>query len=504
VRTRHSIGPPWPRVLAALAAAACAAGCATPRPAPAPAAAAPPPGRVALPPEPAAALAAGPLTIQQLMARALANNDTLAALRAAVRVAAERQRAVRDLADPELRLNYGEGSVDNTRRRYEQDAAGRATGQQSGLITDEDRAYEAGLRFFPPNPWVLPAQVSEAQAGLNAAQAALAQAEWALAIEIRRLAAEILYLQKDLGVLSGLVVQSQQILDAVKQRADAGDAALSDLLTASRRHLQALAQRDRVRRRESARRRALAALADLPAEGLALDPADAVLVVSNVTRLAAAELETRALQHRADLAMLYWQSAAAQALYRQARAQGWPWFKMVEASYAAARENSRGLETARRFGGADGGDSLTDTRFDDRSEGDEWQIGTAINIPLFSWTQRADDLRAAEAELARIREAEALKKLRRQLRDALDDLKGVARQWAAYREETEPLLRAMQDAVAGVNPETDLTAEELAGLRTQILEAQRGRLEAAYEYTLAVINFEEALGARISRSGAGR
>jgi len=483
-------------VVSLVCVAALGPGCSTPPP-PAGEPFPLPPANAVMPPAAPAPTPtlAGPLTMDMAIERALASSEEVAALRAAVAVAVERQRSAADIADPELRLSYAEDTLDSTRRRRTEQPPQGVTDLQAGSATDEGSVYQAGLRFFPPNPWILPARLSEADASLRAAQADLAQAEWVMALDVRRLVAELLYFKKDLGVLDQLAAQSRQVLDIVRLRSEQGEATLADAMTASRRHLQSLSNRDRVRRRYAEQKRLLASLVDVAADSLELDPAGAVLIVSNVTAVTAADLDQTAMRHRADLAALYWRSAMAQSLYRQARAEGIPWFKMIQASYSGNRETSSGTDTSIETAGS----RPSRTYSDDTRDGDEWQLDAAINVPLFSWMNHNDDVRRAEFEMARIREAQALKKLRRELRDALEALRDVQQQWTVYLKETDPLVREMQKTLDELKDDAQLTPDEAADIRIQILEAQRARLQATYEFTLAVINFEEVAGTRFSR-----
>lgn len=483
-----------------------ATGCSTSSPPPAEPFPVPPFSAAVLAPS-TNALPSGPLTVEEAVRRALDASDVVAVLRAAVTVAEERRRAATDLGDPELRLSYGSDTTKTTRDRTTADPVRGVTERDSGSVTEDGTAASAGLRLFPPNPWVLPAKLNAADADLNAARADLAAAEWSMAIGVRRLVAEILFLGKDVAVLRQLADDNRQVLEAVRLRAQQNDATVGDVMTASRRYLGALSDRDRAARKASAQQRVLASLLDLPAASLRLDSAAAVLVITNAafSASAAADFERIALRHRADLAALYWRSAMAKSLYKAARAEGLPWFKMIQGDFSSANSDSDGIETSTNAGPLKPGASpFSNTRVGDTSDGRSWQVSAAINIPLFSWMNSADNVRRAESDMARIREAQALKILRRQLADALEDLRDVQMEWALYLAETEPLVLAMQSAMRDLRGEQQLTTEEAAAIRIQILQAQRTRLEATYNYTLAVIAFEEALGARISRAGPSR
>jgi outer membrane protein TolC len=439
----------------------------------------------------------GPLTLAAAIDRAVEYSGEIAVFRAAVAAAAQNCRAASDWADPELNAQYGQETQDQTRRRYAVQGGGADGGARSttgGTSSDGD-AYRVGLRFFPPNPWARSADISARTAEWRAAEADLAYARWTVALAVRRLFAEVKYLERSVKLTRSLADLHGEVLKSVRERATLGQNTAAELLTASRRYMTA---RSDLSKAESAQRRAaaaLGALVNLPAETIV--PADGEFTppVPEPGALHPDQLEGRALQNRADLAALFWRAAAAKAVCRQSRAARIPWFRQLEASYGEGSETTVGSTlSAVDPLDADGLSQSTTTRIDDSQERQEWRVAAAINVPLFSWHNRAEDARRAEFELASVRETEAVKKVGREVRDAIRDIVATHGDWQRFEQEMAPLIQEMRETLAKMGDTSSLPPDQVAAIKAQIVDSEHTKLQAAFDYQMAFINLEGVLG----------
>ncbi len=429
----------------------------------------------------------GPLTLETALARATAASETVAMLAADVDVAYHQKRAAGDYRDPELRLSYGAGDGDGFRESF--DAAGGGTGFRS---TTEDRtAYDVGLRFFPTNPFTREPRTAAARAAIYTAAAELLDAQWRVENVVRRLFVQIHFLSATLEADRELTEVYRQALRIQQDRIEQGHGTLADIMTASRRYLEALSDRDRTVRAHDQARRELATLTAMPFDEVHIVMDPELLETPTITGADLAALETEALSRRRDFSTLYWRRVQAEARYREARAGRLPWLTHLQASYGItestgdARNTGPGLSRPLTGG----------YREDDDREG--WQVDTGITLPLTPRGAREAAVRLAEFRRAEWLEIKGKERIRREIMDALTAVKAAVASRERYREETMPMVRNMETMLATLESQAGLDPIEVARMREQILASRRLEQRAAMEYHLAVIQLEEALGLRL-------
>jgi outer membrane protein TolC len=288
--------------------------------------------------------------------------------------------------------------------------------------------------------------------------------------------------------------------------------------------------------------RSLADLLDMPVSSIVLAPEGGAAPSFGEAATQAERVEERALQNRADVAALRWRSAAAQFAYREARRARYPWVKEISASYRSSRGSARGSESSSGAGhgtdtsgreqsgrgqtwrtetGADGtvlqttenrlehqatsGTSESwsteqgETWTENRSDGDEWQVGLAVDVPIFTWFRNhADDVLLAERNLAVVREAEAERTAVREVRNAIEELEDCRREQARYASDVEPLVDEMKRTLAAMESAPGVMPEQLAMARLQCLESERIKIESAHRCREALIALERAAGAPLA------
>jgi len=369
-------------------------------------------------------------------------------------------------------------------------------GHSFGDGSDDGDAYRVALRFFPPNPWTRSAEVSRESAAYHATVEEARAAEWALAVEVRRLFAELAYLQKDLTEVQGLVELRRKLCDTMKQRADRGLATLEDTADVSRRYLNTLRDLGAARQQRDRVRSQLARLVDLPVATLKINTA--ALTESDTTYIRSnfASLETEALGRSAVILARSWRVQAARAAYREARAQSVPWFNHIQADYAASSESSSSHSYGMGAGGSLSAPAVTEYDYtDDDSDGTEWGVSAAISLPVFSWFSHTPDLLRAEFEFAEEQLDAAHEAMRSNIRHALDLTDAMKNNRRQHDETIAPATRELEELLARADtPNAPLDPDRALRIREELVESRRMALEMEYDYRTALIDLEEALG----------
>jgi outer membrane protein TolC len=424
-------------------------GCATRQVAsPVPSPSTPPPQAAA----PAPVNPTAPLTVELAVERARARNPQIKALRAAIDVARQRKAAATDIDDPEALVGWGAflDQFDST--------ASNAKGN------NESRA---GGRVYVPNPFLMVPRVNARSAEILAAKADLQAAQWLLECDVRRLFAELNYLGQDMSLAAELARDNTEIMASVRSRAQHGAATVAEVVAAAQRELEAQHNLDQSRHQYQTAQRDLAALLDLP-------PASVQIVTNAATRLSLPEsalpigpLQTVALASRGDVAASHWRTLAARSAYQEGLNGRIPWFKEVTAG--------------------------------NRQPSDQWFITIGVTVPVFTWTKNhAADVLQAQSELAAVNETNAVQLVRRELRTALDELEERQQQQVRNERETRPLLAEMRQTLQVLKATPNLVSSQVPATEAQILDTSRLELATRWEYQLALLNLERALGRPLS------
>ncbi len=421
----------------------------------------------------------------------------------------------------------------------------------TGYATEDTDGYRIGLRLFVPNLWQMMPRLTARRAEVQAAKADLRAAEWRVTCEVRRLFNELSYLTGDMALARELIRLNDAILATTRDRLAAGAAITTDLMTAVRRNLQAQNELDTLSQRHATARRDLGLLLNLSLEPTALDLPELKPPALPADDLTNDALERLALWRRADIAALHWRTVAAQAAYREARNIRLPWVKEISGSYRASHSetdgtdasagSSRGSDTTfssstseghgTRTETASGGSvsESTETSLDqeegvsrnvqtetesgttwihDQSDSEEWQIGFAVDIPIFSWVKNHEpDVLRAEHGLARALETDGLRMVRREIGDALDEWRESHRQQTRYDDLIDPLIAEMQRTAAELESTPGTMPDQAAAARAQVIESRRFKLGISHRTCQAVVRLESALGVPLKEAlaeGAGR
>ena len=119
-----------------------------------------------------------------------------------------------------------------------------------------------------------------------------------------------------------------------------------------------------------------------------------------------------------------------------------------------------------------------------------------MDIPIFSWTKNhAAAAARARANLASVDETNGWKLVRQELRDALDELDQTRRQQSRFDTSLSPLVSTMRQTLATLKSTPNIMPEQVAAAELQLVESLRFALNTRWQYQLAWLNLEQALGA---------
>jgi hypothetical protein len=124
-----------------------------------------------------------------------------------------------------------------------------------------------------------------------------------------------------------------------------------------------------------------------------------------------------------------------------------------------------------------------------------------VTVPLFSWTKNhKESVLLAQSNLASVNETNGLQLMRRELRDAVDEVADRTRLEARNQNEVAPMIRGMQETLQILKRTPNLVASQVTATEAQILETRRLELAARWQYQLALLNLERALGRPLSEA----
>ncbi|MBI5444803.1 MAG: TolC family protein [Deltaproteobacteria bacterium] len=425
-----------------------------------------------------------PLTLESCVRLALQRNPSLAAARSAVTASVEGVGEARAPYLPEISLNAGYG-------RWERHAFLPAGVSRSGMSTEIGPTddWSAGLRarlaLFDSGR--RRARVGTAVAREGAASANLSRARQDLILEAQAAYFGVLAAKEVLGVAEESVRRAQDHRHLAEERLKEGAVPRADVVHAEVEVADARLARVRA---ENLVRVASGRLATV----LGLSP-DANLEVARRNWVATAP-ET------VDLDRALEQAVSSRPALGAAR-------KRVEATRQT-------VDLARSTFGprvvADAGYGWRDDRFRPRDE--DWSVGVAVEVPLFSGLSSVHGLARARAEQAREEaEVERLALAVRQevwtshsrLRESYEAL-GVSGALVAQAQENLRLARGRYEAGAG-------TLTELLDAEAALTRAEASRTGARWDHQVAIATFRWAAGGLAEeglafgqgpRQGAGR
>jgi len=372
----------------------------------------------------------------------------------------------------------------------------------SGTTADSD-SFRAGVRFFPPNPWILKARGAAGRANYAAALSDVEAAEWRVACRVKQLVATVAYLQEDIAQLGELIAARERMAGAAKTLSDEGQVPLIDAVAASQRHMEAI---DEMHQQQSELRLADSELRGLV--GLAVDFGPVELETLIDTGIAensppATALRTQVLENRRDIAAAYWRSQAAEAVLREAKATRIPWFTRIEGSYGRNTRNERPEEAWEMSGGYADLDPLYSVAVDD-VEDTEWRIEAVMTIPLFSLGSRATRIQRAEHEQTLAALGEVTRLAMNEMSDSLQAVEQARERMLRLEADVMPQREETAALLEELGARSDVGPLEVDRIREVEIEMARMLGRGRYERVMALLLLEASTGGSLADSVPAR
>lgn len=470
--------------------------------------------------------AAQPVSLSQAVAYALASDPKLSALRAEVHREAGNAAEATTPRSPELRFGFG---------REDQDARGwtRETenggGDRTGFETYQQMQYSGtshatdfsgqtedslrlGVRYFPPNPWLMAAAGGAARARRWMAQAHLVEEEHAVICDTVEAAVQIAYGERVLRVRDAFAAACRALYEEVRRASDEGQLPRTDAIDARLRLASAEAGRAREADRLASWRQKFRMATGFDPGHLSLHAVEAGAIcpvaLTHGTPQMTALARTLARQ-RPDVLAAHWNRLRYQREWSEARAAGYPWLNHIEGAYTrwdiyetrqrTAEQSRDETEATWELG------SLTDIEYESTTDfskqhayggadADEWWIGVSVDLPIFEWfskqsgeRHRALDEATRGYEAGRARAEREIIMAGQVLRDSRADL-------AAFRQSCERDCREIEE-LAAMSAEMDLRGRlDALRLRERSAEMEILALERAAAVALDELQFCRASG----------
>lgn len=435
--------------------------------------------------------AMAPLSLEAATELALKASDAVKLMEADLAVAKAARRAAHDHDDPELGLRYNQGSSDQSDTPFVHDSlTGLSTMSTQSVDTASDSASakSASLSIYPQNPIERHYRIAAANANAKAIEQQLTQVRWETRMEVARLYSDVEFLHKDLHLLTRLVGIYKEAVEVTEQRVAAGAATPQDTLAATPRYLRALSERSVLLQDYLAARDELSALLGVPGTDLRILALPPSFSDVDPATLDLDKLIQSALDNRADLEALAFKTSAAKSAYREACGSRMPWFTSIDYMYTVSEsEKSDYLGVNNDFL-----DPQTVTSVSS-SDDTQWRVSAGINIPIFSWFNKTPALRRAEYRKAEMQENLANESVSKDIQNAVAVLRDMDSNRKRYETTTAPVVRDMNQLMSQL-ADSDMSPQDLARIREQILDTERQRLRFERNFRRAIISLEKLIG----------
>lgn len=426
------------------------------------------------PPSPPATVS-GPLQYSTALARALEVSPTLKALEAEVKSARLSTIAATSLRNPELRAGYSEqdGSFTDS---FDPVPAGVAPPDQNSFTDDE--GVDVGFRFFPPNPFTLKYIRQEYLADEDSAALRVAQEKMLIADRLRSVWLTIAFLQADRDLARSNFQALEISASALAKLVEEGAATLMDAADEERAAVTALIGFQETEQ-------ALATATDDLSRILHYDPGTFSLAGTAWTRppaFAPANIDKSyagrlALENAVEIGVLDREAKAAEAKYQAARRAWIPWPRHVQFGFG----DSTGRRSARRTGGV----------MRRNSGDDEWEVGLAVELPLF--TPSPDLMKSAWEDLeSRAALGREEKKVEASL--TIDRIARSNSHLQAFEKRARPGTARLEKLVDMLKDSPNSGLVESSKARAQLIVLQRQRLRLEYSLRRDVLQLETLTG----------
>lgn len=298
------------------------------------------------------------------------------------------------IRNPQLRWNYGFLSEDE-----------HSPGNSNSH--DNLRDSSAGLRFYINNPFVNRWIRKQADKNADSIMAAGRELSYATYCETKSSCLETAILDDRICQLQEIIEIQKKVCSRYSELNRNGFAAPLKSLKAQLRLSGLELKKNQLEREHRNALFHLSLLSGMPAGQLKVQPLGSQSLIPP-SDLNMEQLITSAVQLRPDLESIRCEIEIARLEIKLAEARQIPWFDYVEGGLRNRTSNN----TEYSIGG---GISHSD------SDRDEWMLGTAISLPVFSWTGNETALARTILEEAELRKAIAQTSLYEELKNAVEN-----------------------------------------------------------------------------------
>ena len=414
------------------------------------------------------------LTADQAVKLALESSPALAASGHRIREARARVDVALRIDNPQLRL----GPFRSDRLLM--------PAIENRAYTDpyEDMGFR--LRWRPPNLGAWDARRARAERRVDQRSAELRQDERELTAKVRSLHARVINLQARIDLAETAVELRGKMRKLTQQRLEQQIATALDRNFAELDYLDAIADREELRREQQERLHALLVAIGLPAEhdvDLVADSQDHCMAPTQPV----ATLIERAESINPELQVHQARIAEVEADIARSRLERIPWFDYIQASYILG-------EGADPFTLSDQPCSRAERSLRTCDNPAYLSVRFAINLPVFDWNQaEIAGLEARKAAFEATRQA-ARQRIARRVRRTFDALGGTAQLYAQYRvSDRDFVVRSIEQIHKAIEAgEADMV--QMATVQRRTLRTRRARLRSLLRCQLSTIELWRLAG----------
>ncbi len=403
----------------------------------------------------------GDLNLQALTRMAVARSPAWAGAEGNLKVAQAQRRTVGEWEDPEFRGGFDWDDV----RIPEVKVPG--PGNDDAVRRNEQLA--TSVRFYPPNPFEIRAELDKSMAEISYAEYYLRQVGRDVVHEVRTLYQELQFLQEDIALGRAIYRLEREEYERLQRVLDEGNQ-LRDPVDRQRRRAierQGITSSPEIKFQQvRAQLAALVGLEDpgrIKVEGV---PNRRVLGFHEDT---VASLTEMAFMNNLKLADLDRLKRLAEGDLRGFKAKKIPWVSFIE----TGRDRSYSSHLA-----------INDT----------WSVRIAVNVPIFSLFSKESDVYREQIRSYQNQAERYRAQIERQIASAVSNIQEAREGLARFDRETAEIIGEFEEMEASLLEAVPQKQAEVAHARRVVaMERSRERLEAEEAYHEALLNLESII-----------
>lgn len=407
---------------------------------------------------------------------------------------AERHKSAVDTGwrNPRLKLGTWSGDVDESTpartgwRTYTEEVNNPR--RQFWRYGDwEDRSYDGssiGMRVFLANPFVNRWLRRQGEASAQALEKEAEEESYAIFCEVRTLCLECEILREETELLKNMLELRLAARQLASEQMEAGIITPARMIRAETRLAMLRSELNSKQLAWWQTMRQISLLAGVPQDGLKLENKPHI-AINDFSKFDSATLASIAFARRPDLARLEKEQEAAKFAVKAAHAAQIPWFEYIEGVYQTERSKSTAYEN-------------NYTGFDYTSrDSNEWQLRTAITIPIFNWLGDEIKLTSVSLKAAQERLSGQYAWVSEEINSVLFNFQIATTDWQRLQDESRQLMENMDRRIATLEQMPATKREEILDAREELLAYQRVCLKTDRDYRFMLQCLETITGGLI-------